>query len=318
MIQQSDHRYSDFIDKCTAVFSAGSVDMIRDALARADENLAGLERYNGAPLLDHSVNTASIVISEVGLGRNSVIATLLHDVVRLGLMSPDEVGALYGNECVSIMRGLTDISGLNPRISDDQAENIRELIISYSTDPRVILIKLADRLEVMRTLDIFPHDKQDRKSWESLNLYATIAHKLGLYNIKSELEDLSLRYLEPEAHRHITESLSAGETERREFIAGFLVPITERLDKTGLKYHIKSRTKSVYSIWNKMRRQGVPFGEVYDIFALRVIIDCPREEEKRAGASTRYSPTFTPPIRDASGTGYRSRNRTATSRFKRP
>ena len=296
MKQQSDLRYSDFFDKCAAVYSARSVDMIRDALARAEEKLAGLERYNGTPLLDHSVNTASIVISEVGLGRNSVISTLLHDAVRLGFMTPDEIGGLYGDECVSILRGLTDISGLNPRISDDQAENIRELIISYSTDPRVILIKLADRLEVMRTLDIFPHEKQERKSWESLNLYATIAHKLGLYNIKSELEDLSLRYLEPDAHRHITESLSAGEVQRREFIERFLIPITERLDKTGLKYHIKSRTKSVYSIWNKMRRQGVPFSEVYDIFALRVIIDCPREEEKAACWSVYsiFSDVYTP------------------------
>ncbi len=275
-------RYSDFLARCSAAFSPESVAMIGDALVLADEKLAELKRYNGAPLLDHSVGVASIVISEIGLGRNSTIATLLHDVVRLGMMSAAEVGERFGAECTTIVEGLCNISAINPKISDAQAENIRELIISYSTDPRVILIKLADRLEVMRTLDMFPHAKQERKSWESLNLYAKIAHKLGLYSIKSELEDLSLKYLDPAGYNHIVEKLSAGAAEREKFIAKFLVPVEEKLSKTGLKYHIKSRTKSIYSIWSKMRKQGVGFEEIFDIFALRIIIDCPREEEKTA------------------------------------
>ena len=280
--QQLNQRYGDFLDRAAKTYSERSVGMIRDALAFADEKLAGLVRYNGTPLLDHSVGTASIVISEIGLGRNSVISTLLHDVVRLGLATSAQLGERFGAECTAIIDGMTNISAIRTKTSDDQAENIRELIISYSTDPRVILIKLADRLEVMRTLDIFPHAKQEKKSWESLNLYAKIAHKLGLYNIKSELEDLSLKYLQPADYIHIVDKLSSGAAERDKFIARFLVPIREKLDKTTLKYHIKSRTKSIYSIWSKMRKQNVPFEEIYDIFALRIVVDCLPEEEKTA------------------------------------
>ncbi len=280
--QQLNQRYGDFLDRAAKTYSERSVGMICDALAFADEKLAGLVRYNGTPLLDHSVGTASIVISEIGLGRNSVISTLLHDVVRLELMTSGEVGERFGAECTAIIDGMTNISAIRTKTSDDQADNIRELIISYSTDPRVILIKLADRLEVMRTLDIFPHAKQEKKSWESLNLYAKIAHKLGLYNIKSELEDLSLKYLQPKEYAEIVEKLSAGAAEREKFIAKFLLPIEKKLADTSIKYHIKSRTKSIYSIWSKMRKQNVTFEEVYDIFALRIVVDCPPEEEKTA------------------------------------
>ncbi|MDR0907791.1 MAG: RelA/SpoT family protein [Rikenellaceae bacterium] len=273
-------RYAGFLAKCAAAYSPKSVAMISDALALADEKLEWLVRYNDQPLLDHSVGVAKIVVAEIGLGRNSVISTLLHDVVRLGMMTAEEVGALYGTACTDIINGMTSISGIQANLSDEQAENIRELIISYSTDPRVILIKLADRLEVMRTLDIFPGEKREKKSWESLNLYAKIAHKLGLYAIKSELEDLSLKYLQPADYNHITEKLSEGAAERKRFIDKFLVPIEEKLQKAGIKYHVKGRTKSIYSIWTKMRKQKVDIDEIFDIFAIRIIIDCPREDEK--------------------------------------
>ena len=154
------------------------------------------------------------------------------------------------------------------------------MIVAYSEDPRVILIKLADRLEVMRSITIFPESKRKKKSWESMNLYAQIAHKLGLYNIKSELEDLALSQLESKDYKHIVGKLAESEAERLAFIERFLEPIRKALDAAGIKYHIKSRTKSVYSIWNKMRKQQVPFEGVYDIFALRIIIDCPKEQEK--------------------------------------
>ena len=287
--QQSDHRagdpdgrYGEFIERCAQAYSAHSVAMIRDALTLAAGKLDGMTRYNGVPLVEHSVGTSAIVVGEIGLGRNSVIATLLHDVVRLGLMTSAEAGELFGPECATIIDGMTGISALRTKTSEDQADSIRELIISYSTDPRVILIKLADRLEVMRTLEMFPPEKRERKSWESLNLYSKIAHKLGLYPIKSELEDLSLKYLEPADYTNIVTKLSEGAAEREKFIERFLKPVREKLDRTGLKYHIKSRTKSIYSIWNKMRKQKVTFEEVYDIFALRIIIDCLREEEKTA------------------------------------
>ena len=270
-------------------FSQETQRLVDEALAFADERLARLTRYDGSPLLDHAVGLARIVISEIGLGRNSTVASILHDVVRLAhkqlpadefLQLTQEIQTRFGEQVVGITVGLANISELKLKISSEQADNFRDLIVSYSTDPRVILIKLADRLEVMRSLDIFPREKWRKKSWEALNLYAQIAHKLGLYSLKSELEDIALKYLEPKDYEHIVRKLAESAEERRDFIARFLVPITERLDAMGVKYHIKSRTKSIFSIWTKMRKQHVPFEGVYDIFALRIIIDCPPEQEK--------------------------------------
>ena len=255
--------------------------MIRQALRIAVEKLSGLTRYNGEPFVVHSIDTARIVSEEIGLGRNSVISTLLHDVLRLKKMEMSEVEALFGPECVTILQGLNHISDVDPKRAEDQIDNFRELILSYATDPRVILIKLADRLEVMRTLGSFPADKQDKKAWETLHLYAEIAHKLGLYAVKSELEDLSLKYLHPEDYDHIVRKLSDTDKERKAFIQSFVAPVEERMREQGIRYTLKSRTKSVYSIWRKMKKTGVTFDEVYDVFALRFIIDCPRELEKQ-------------------------------------
>ncbi len=273
-------KYSDFYELAEKNFSAHSVGLIDAALALADEKLDGMVRYDGTPFLEHSLRTAAIVISEIGLGRNSTISTLLHDVVRLNMLSAEEAGERFGEPCTAILKALCNISDVQTKVADDQADNFRDLIVSYSTDPRVILIKLADRLEVMRSLAMFPPDKQEKKSWESLNLYAQIAHKLGLYTIKSEMEDLALSYLEPEDYRHIHTRLEETAQERNLFIGKFLAPVEAKLQQTGFKYHIKSRTKSIYSIWRKMKKAKIPFEEVYDIFALRVIVDCPREQEK--------------------------------------
>ena len=261
-------------------FSPASVTMIEDALGRAGMFLAGIERYDRRPFLEHAVSVASIVVTEIGLGRNSTISSLMHDAVRMGKITAEEVGKLYGTECEGIIKSLCNISEVDTKVSDEQAGNFRDLIVSYSTDPRVILIKLADRLEVMRSLSMFPHEKQLKKSWESLHLYAGIAHKLGLYSIKSELEDLSLGYLEPEQYHKITEALAESAEEREGFIAGFIEPIHKKLDESGIKCTVKGRTKSVYSIWNKMQRMHIPFSEVFDIFAIRIIVDCPKEQEK--------------------------------------
>lgn len=271
-------------------FSSETQRLVDDALAYADEQLAGMTRYDGSPLLEHGAGVACIVISEVGLGRNSTIASVLHDVVRIAhkQQSQEEFLALmndlrsrFGEQVAGITMELCNISELKLKVAKEQAGNFRDLIVSYSEDPRVILIKLADRLEVMRSLDIFPREKWRKKSWESMNLYAQIAHKLGLYGLKSELEDIALKYLEPKDYDHIVAKLEESADERRAFIARFIVPIEERLRKLGINYHIKSRTKSIFSIWNKMQKQRVPFEGVYDIFAIRIIIDCPVEEEKR-------------------------------------
>ncbi|MFI3316517.1 MAG: RelA/SpoT family protein [Rikenellaceae bacterium] len=282
-------RYEKFRSLVRANFSVESQRLVDHALTYAAEYLAAESRYDGSPMLDHAVGVAHIVIEEIGLGRNSSIASILHDVVRLALKGDEEnlaqiqnyIGENFGQEALLITMSLSNISDIELKSDSEQAANFRDMIISYSSDPRVILIKLADRLEVMRTLSIFPSEKWVKKSWESVNLYAQIAHKLGLYNIKSELEDVALSYLEPKEHAHIVAKLAESEEERKLFIAKFIEPITERMDKAGIKYHLKSRTKSVFSIWTKMRKQQVPFEGVYDIFAIRIIIDCEPEFDKQ-------------------------------------
>ena len=272
--------YRPFLKIARSVFDDTVYDVVCSALRVAVDQLKGMTRHDGTPFVTHAINTAIIVIQEVGLGRNSTVSTLLHDVVRLGLMDAEQVGERFGKQCVGILQGLCNISEVDPKVESEQADNFRELIVSYSTDPRVILIKLADRLEVMRKLDIFPREKRKKKSWESLNLYAQIAHKLGLYNIKSELEDIALKYLEPKDYEYISRRLSETAAEREEFIRAFVKPIEEKMQHLGIKYHLKSRTKSIYSIWRKMKRMHIDFDEVYDLFAIRIIIDCPREQEK--------------------------------------
>ncbi|MBQ5836387.1 MAG: bifunctional (p)ppGpp synthetase/guanosine-3',5'-bis(diphosphate) 3'-pyrophosphohydrolase [Alistipes sp.] len=282
-------RYEKLRNAVAKQFSTTTQGLVDKALQFAEERMGGLTRYDGKPMLDHAVEVAHIVATEIGLGRNSTVASILHDVVRIEAKSgnSEEFESLlktlhneFGAEVVGIVVGLTNISELKLNTQSDQASDFRDMIVSYSEDPRVILIKLADRLEVMRSIAMFPKEKRLKKSWESMNLYAQIAHKLGLYNIKSELEDLSLAQLEPDDYNHISNKLREGERERLDFIERFLLPIRKGLDVAGVKYHIKSRTKSIYSIWNKMRKQRVPFEGVYDIFALRIIIDCPLPQEK--------------------------------------
>ena len=282
-------RYSFLRNKIAEMFSPTTQQMVDRALEYAEGHLCEMKRYDGTPMLDHAVGVAYIVATEVGLGRNSTVSAIIHDVIRLAAKSGDEerleqlldeCKEMFGEEVVGIVSGLANISELKFNTHKEQASSFRDMIVAYSEDPRVILIKLADRLEVMRSITIFPEAKRKKKSWESMNLYAQIAHKLGLYNIKSELEDLALSQLEPEGYKHIVDKLAESEQERLAFIERFLEPIRKALDNSGIKYHIKSRTKSVYSIWNKMRKQQVPFEGVYDIFALRIIIDCEKAQEK--------------------------------------
>ena len=285
------NRYSELRQVVKATFSELTQTMVDSSLCFAARELEtfGALRYDSSPMLDHGATVARIVAEEVGLGRNSTIAAIVHDVVRIAVQHhPERLEELsaairhdYGEEVLGIALALSKISDIKLKVSKEQASDFRDMIVSYSEDPRVILIKLADRLEVMRSLDLFPEKKRRKKSWESLNLYAQIAHKLGLYSIKSELEDLSLKYLEPAEYNHIVHSLKESEAERLAFIERFLEPVRRLLDGDGIKYHIKSRTKSVFSIFQKMRKQKVDFDGVFDIFALRIIIDCPPESEKR-------------------------------------
>ncbi len=281
-------RYKELRDIVAASFSERTQSIVDHALQFAARELEGVVRYDGSPMLDHGCAVAHIVVERIGLGRNSTIAAIIHDVVRIASQEHSERLAQlrtdicrdYGDEVWGIALALAKISDIKLKASKEQASDFRDMIVSYSEDPRVILIKLADRLEVMRSLAMFPEKKRLKKSWESMNLYAEIAHKLGLYSLKSELEDLSLSHIEPEAYRNIVEQLKESEAERRAFIEEFLRPVRQRLDAEGIKYHIKSRTKSVFSIFQKMRKQKVSFKGVYDIFALRIIIDTPPEREK--------------------------------------
>lgn len=289
-------RYEIFRSYVRENFSQTTQELTDRAIEYAAERLAGEVRYDGSPLLDHAVQVALIAIKEIGLGRNSAVASIIHDVVRLAdkrkegnlIELLEQIRSLFGEQVVGITVGLANISSIKLKASKEQASDFRDMIVSYSEDPRVILIKLADRLEVMRSLSMFPKEKWRKKSWESMNLYAQIAHKLGLYNIKSELEDIALSYLEPEAFNNIKLKLEQTESERQTFIARFVEPIAARIDAHNaimpeaqqIKYHLKSRTKSIFSIWNKMRKQHVPFEGVYDIFAIRIIIDCAKELEK--------------------------------------
>lgn len=282
-------RYESLCQFTQETFSQTTCSLVEKALHFAAERMEGYSRYDGTPLLDHDVAVAEIVAREIGLGRNSTIASILHDVLRIANKEhPETVDSLsheirqeFGDQVLGIIVGLCKISNIKLKISKEQADDFRDMIVSYSEDPRVILIKLADRLEVMRNLSIFPAEKRKKKSWESMNLYAQIAHKLGLYNLKSELEDLALKHLEPKDYEYISRRLEETESERQTFIARFIAPILEKIDQQGIKYHVKSRTKSIYSIWNKMRKQNVDFDGVYDIFALRIIIDCEPEREKQ-------------------------------------
>ena len=289
-------RYEIFRKYVRETFSQTTQQMTDKAIEYAAEKLNGEVRYDGTPLLDHAVQVALIATQEIGLGRNSAVASIIHDVVRIADKQRDknmielleEIRTLFGEQVVGIAVGLANISSIKLKTSKEQASDFRDMIVSYSEDPRVILIKLADRLEVMRSLSIFPKEKWRKKSWESMNLYAQIAHKLGLYNIKSELEDIALSYLEPEAFNEIKTKLEQTESERQTFIARFVEPIAARIDvhnstmpeSQKIRYHLKSRTKSIFSIWNKMRKQHVPFEGVYDIFAIRIIIDCAENLEK--------------------------------------
>jgi len=255
--------------------------MIDKAKEYAAARLEGLKRGNGAPFMQHVDAVAAIVEKEIGLAGEAVATVYLHEASRKHPELLAEIASLFGHETGSMVVGLNKISTINPRDTRLQAENYRKLIISYSADPRVTLIKLADRLEVMRSLaDCFPRNDHIKKATETMMLYAPLAHQLGLYGIKSELEDLSFKVIQPEDYRLITNNLRANEIERKKQIAGFVQPLEKELRKAGIRYELKSRTKTTYSIWRKMQIQQVGVDEVYDILAIRFIVDTTPDREK--------------------------------------
>lgn len=256
--------------------------LIKKAFNTSAEAHKNMRRRSGEPYIYHPLAVAQIAVEEIGLGTTSIVAALLHDVVEDTDTTIADIERGFGEKVARIIDGLTKISGIFEYGSSQQAENFRKMLLTLSDDVRVILIKLADRLHNMRTLDSMPRDKQLKIASETIYIYAPLAHRLGLNAIKSELEDLYLKYVEPEAYKDVAKKLRETKTSRDRFIGTFIKPIEDDLIASGLPYYIKGRPKSIYSIWNKLSKSKKPFEEIYDLFAVRIILDVPLEQEKAA------------------------------------
>jgi len=273
--------YQQVRDQIIDSLQKGDEEHIRHHLMNAIEKHQVSRNVFGLNPILLGFQTALLVVEEIGLRRDAVIAILLRPSVEEGYLTIDDVQADYGESVARILRGLQRIQQLYKKNPVVESENFRNLLLSFAEDMRVILIMIADRVNLMRQIrDTTQKQSQREVSEEAAYLYAPLAHKLGLYKLKSELEDLSLKYLEPDAYYHIKEKLSETKKNRDAYIERFIKPIEERLTEAGLKFHIKGRTKSIHSIWQKMKKQKCPFEGVYDLFAIRIIIDTPLEKEK--------------------------------------
>ncbi|MEI7982413.1 MAG: RelA/SpoT family protein, partial [Bacteroidota bacterium] len=254
---------------------------VRKAFKMALEAHKDMRRKSGEPYIYHPLSVATIAAGEIGLGATSIICALLHDVVEDTEYSIEDIRGLFGEKVAGIIDGLTKIKGIfDQRTASVHAENFKKILLTLSDDVRVILIKLADRLHNMRTLDALAPEKQLKISSETMYLYAPLAHRLGLHAIKSELEDLALKYTEPEVYETISRKLKESAKGRSRFVNKFIYPIKKDLSGKGFNFSIHAREKSIAAIWQKMQKKEVPFDEIYDIFAIRIVIDSPMETEK--------------------------------------
>ena len=267
----------DRFDELYPRFDENGISMIRSAYAIASEALMEQKRSNGNPFIEHPDAVARIVYDEIGLSAECIAAVYLHEATRF-FPETDIMSAGFGKDVYTIVDGLNKISTIKPKDTKLEAENYKKLIVSYSKDPRVTVLKIADRLEVMRSLDMFPKLSRERKVLETMMLYIPLAHQLGLYNIKSEMEDIFFRHAEPEQYRAITNKLKSTERDRQKLMTQFIEPLKQKLSDEGIRYKLKVRTKTALSIYKKMQKQKVPFEGVFDVFAIRFIIDC--EEER--------------------------------------
>ena len=256
-------------------------EIVRKAFKMALDAHRDMRRKSGEPYIYHPLSVATIAAGEIGLGTTSIICALLHDVVEDTDYSLEDIRGLFGDKVAAIIDGLTKIKGIfDQRTASIHAENFKKLLLTLSDDVRVILIKLADRLHNMRTLDALPIDKRLKIASETTYLYAPLAHRLGLHAIKSELEDLALKYTEPEVYESISRKLKESARGRSRFVSKFIYPIKKDLTERGFDFTIHAREKSIAAIWLKMRKKEVPFEEIYDIFAIRIVINSPFETEK--------------------------------------
>ncbi len=266
------------------------VEIIKQAFAFAKAAHKGVRRRSGEPYILHPIAVARIVSQEIGLGSTSICAALLHDVVEDTDYTVEDLEAIFGHKIASIVGGLTKISGgIFGDQASVQAENFRKLLLTMSEDIRVIIIKIADRLHNMRTLGSMLPRKQFKIAGETAYIYAPLAHRLGLFAIKTELEDLSFKYEHPQIYDEISRKITESESHRFETYSHFAAPIEMRLKAMGFKYTMKARVKSVYSIWKKMQKKHIPFEEVYDLYAVRIVFDCPDEAEEKKQCWAIYS-----------------------------
>ncbi len=265
----------------------GDKENIRAAFEMAAEAHKTTRRKSGEPYILHPLSVAQICVEEIGLGVRSTICAILHDTVEDTDVTLADIKHEFGEEIAKIVDGLTKISTVLDTNTTQQAENFKKILLTLTDDPRVILIKLADRLHNMRTLDSMKREKQLKISSETVYVYAPLAHRMGLYNLKSEMEDLSMKYMEPDSFHYLAQKLQDTKRERTRYINDFIRPIKEKLEAGNFNFEIYGRPKSIHSIWNKMKKKGVAFEEVYDLFAIRVILDSPLETEKNiAGKCT--------------------------------
>ena len=265
-------KWDDLLLSCTKICKNDEDwNFIKRAFFLAKEAHEGVRRRSGEPYLLHPIAVAKIVIEEIGLGVKSVVAALLHDVVEDTEYSVEDMERIFGPKIASMVDGLTKMSGVFNADTSEQAEYFRKVLLTLSDDVRVILIKIADRLHNMRTLGAMPMNKQIKITGETIYLFAPLAYRLGLYSIKSELEDLCMKYRFPQQYAEITQKLQESEASRREFIDKFNAPIIASLNRDNINYEISGRVKSVYSIWSKMQRKQIPFEEIYDLFAIRIV-----------------------------------------------
>jgi len=274
-------RYKDLLQGAYQTFTDSDKIEIRKAFDIALEAHSKQRRKTGEPYIFHPIAVAKIVAYEIGLDTTSIIAALLHDVVEDTDYTIEDIERLFGENVARIVQGLTKISHLNKdQNASVQAENFRKMLLTLNDDVRVILIKIADRYHNMLTMDAMPYDKQMKISSETLYIYAPLAHRLGLYNIKTELENLGLKYTEPEVYNDIAEKITQSKEEQNKYIEAFSNTIKESLDEENFKYTIKGRRKSIYSIRKKMQSQGVTYDEIYDKFAIRIIYKSELKNEK--------------------------------------
>lgn len=272
--------YRALLRSLKAKLKPGDRRLLRTAFEIAVDAHKTMRRKSGEPYILHPIAVARICVEEIGLGVRSTICSLLHDTVEDTDVTLDDLEREFGNEIARIVDGLTKISNVIDVNASKQAENFKKILLTLTDDPRVILIKLADRLHNMRTLDHMKREKQLKIASETVYVYGPLAHRMGLYNIKTEMEDLAMKYLEPDAYKEIAQKLAETKRERTKYINEFIKPIKEKLDKAGFGFEIYGRPKHIHSIWNKMKKKEVSFDEVYDLFAIRVILDSPPEREK--------------------------------------